>query len=70
MPIYEYQCSDCGQPFEKMVRFSEASQNPPCPTCQSQNTRKQLSTFAALGSSSGGSSLSSGGSCGSSGGFS
>lgn len=70
MPIYEYQCSDCGQPFEKMVRFSEANQTPPCPTCQSQNTKKKLSTFAALGGSSGGSSFSSGGGCGSSGGFS
>lgn len=69
MPIYEYQCSDCGQPFEKMVRFSEADQNPPCPSCQSQNTKKQLSTFAALGGASSAGSVSSGG-CGSSGGFS
>ena len=52
MPLYEYICSDCGQPFEKMMRFSEANQSPACPTCASINTTKQLSLFASSGSSS------------------
>jgi putative FmdB family regulatory protein len=51
MPLYEYICSDCGQPFEKMMRFSEANQSPACPTCASSNTTKQLSLFASSGSS-------------------
>jgi putative FmdB family regulatory protein len=68
MPLYEYQCNDCGDEFEKMVRFSEADQAQPCPTCQSRNTKKKISVFASLGGSSGGG-VSAGGSCGSGGGF-
>lgn len=63
MPLYEYVCVDCGQPFEKMMRFSEMNQVPSCPTCSSSNTKKQISLFA---SSAGTNSLASGGSsCGS-----
>jgi putative FmdB family regulatory protein len=69
MPLYEYQCSDCGNEFEKMVRFSEADQNIPCPSCQSQKTRKKISTIASLGSSLSRNGVSAGSSCGSSGGF-
>jgi putative FmdB family regulatory protein len=69
MPLYEYQCSDCGSEFEKMVRFSEADQAQACPTCRGQNTRKKISAFAALGGTAGSSGSSGGGSCGSGGGF-
>ena len=69
MPIYEYQCSDCGDEFEKMIRLSEADQKQTCPTCRSQNTKKKISFFSSLGSLLGGSSFSAGSSCGSSGGF-
>lgn len=62
MPMYEYVCSECGQSFDKMMRFSELDQQPACPTCGSQNTRKQISLFASSGSTSQVSS----GSCGSS----
>ena len=65
MPLYEYICNDCGQPFEKMVRFSEANQLPACPTCSGTNTSKQLSLFA---SSSSGTSTGTAISCGSGGG--
>ncbi len=70
MPLYEYQCQDCGTQFEKMLRFSEADQNPPCPSCQGEHTRKKLSLFASHGAVSGGAVASSGSNCGSSGGFS
>jgi putative FmdB family regulatory protein len=69
MPIYEYQCNDCGDEFEKMVRFSEADRNTACPACQSENTKKKISFFASLGSSPGETGLSASGSCGLSGGF-
>jgi putative FmdB family regulatory protein len=69
MPIYEYQCSDCGNQFEEMVRFSEASINPSCPACQSEKTKKRISFFASLGSSLGETGVSANGSCGSNGGF-
>ncbi len=52
MPLYEYVCNDCGQPFEKMMRFSELNQTPTCPTCAGTNTRKQISLFATSGTSS------------------
>lgn len=49
MPLYEYICNDCGQPFEKMMRFSEANQIPVCPTCSGSDTRKKISLFASSG---------------------
>jgi putative FmdB family regulatory protein len=52
MPLYEYVCNECGQPFEKMMRFSELNQSPNCPTCAGTNTRKQISLFASSSSSS------------------
>lgn len=47
MPLYEYICESCGDQFEKMVRLSEQDLRPQCPTCQSDQTRKQLSLFAS-----------------------
>jgi putative FmdB family regulatory protein len=69
MPIYEYECSECGDSFEKMVRFSEADQPQICPTCQSQNTKKKISVFASLGGAGNESGGSASSSCGSGGGF-
>ncbi len=68
MPLYEYICHDCGQEFEKMVRFSEADKMPECPVCASHDTQKRLSTFATAGVGVRTSSTSSS-SCGSSGRF-
>jgi putative FmdB family regulatory protein len=70
MPLYEYQRNECGEEFEKMVRFSEANQSPSCPSCQSQDTRKKISTIASRGNSLSGAGVSAGSSCGSRGGFS
>jgi len=61
MPLYEYRCKDCGEEFEKQLRFSEASQLPACPKCSSASTQKKLSRVIALNLSGGGSSA--GGSC-------
>jgi putative FmdB family regulatory protein len=66
MPLYEYQCKNCQETFEKIVRFAEAELLPPCPVCGSRNTRKKISAAVSLGSDNHGSS---GGSCGSGGGF-
>ena len=67
MPLYEYRCNNCGDEFEKMVRFSEADQAQACPACSSRDTKKKISVFASPGG--GSASISSGGSCGSSGGY-
>ncbi|MFC1813359.1 zinc ribbon domain-containing protein [Thermodesulfobacteriota bacterium] len=49
MPIYEYQCCDCGKDFEFLVLGSE---QPDCPSCASKNISKQMSacTFYSKGS--------------------
>jgi putative FmdB family regulatory protein len=70
MPLYEYQCNECGKEFEKMVPFSQANQSQTCPSCQCQDTHKKISTIAARGNSLNLTSVSSGSSCGSRGGFS
>ena len=71
MPLYEYRCTECGEPFEKMLRFSEADLLPACPKCESPNTHKKLSKVVSFGAMSSGSTSSAGSSCGPSrGGFS
>jgi len=59
MPIYEYDCHECGKPFEALILgFSTASVK--CPECESENIKKKISTFALKGTSTGSSSFSSG----------
>ena len=46
MPIYEYQCRDCGEEFERLVPLS--AQTPPdCPKCKRKNVRKKISRIAS-----------------------
>ena len=52
MPLYEYTCSNCGENFDKIVRFSEADQMPDCPACGEKETRKKISAGALIGGSS------------------
>ncbi|MBW1988638.1 MAG: zinc ribbon domain-containing protein [Deltaproteobacteria bacterium] len=42
MPIYEYECQDCGRRFEELARMGE-EKAPACPKCRSTKTRKLLS---------------------------
>jgi len=58
MPIYEYECKDCGEHFEELMPVG-AEDTPACPSCMSTNTEKQLSLFGSIGSGS----SSSGSSC-------
>ncbi len=60
MPLYEYQCSSCGESFEELVSFSEADLTPICPNCGEDKTKKQISAAASFSGSSSGS-ISSGG---------
>ena len=50
MPVYEYECSDCGEEFEVLVL--DPDETIKCATCDSENIGKQFSTFG-LGSSDG-----------------
>jgi putative FmdB family regulatory protein len=61
VPIYEYVCMECESHFEELVRGEEQIC---CPDCQASNVRRQLSTFAALGTATTPSFGSSGGCCG------
>ena len=43
MPLYLYTCRACGHEFETLVR---AGSEPACPSCQSGDLERQISTFA------------------------
>jgi putative FmdB family regulatory protein len=47
MPLYEFDCLSCGQPFEKLVRSAGAIKEVTCPVCGQTHVQKKLSTFAA-----------------------
>ena len=46
MPIFEFICSDCQQPFEELV-FGSNTEDVMCPSCGSEQVRKKMSTFAS-----------------------
>ncbi len=46
MPIYEFECQDCNENFEKLVRIAGVSEVT-CPSCGSARTKKKISTFAS-----------------------
>jgi putative FmdB family regulatory protein len=43
VPIYDYACASCDETFEELTRFDAPP--PPCPTCSSEQTERQLSPF-------------------------
>ncbi len=64
MPIYEFACQACGEPFEELVWSASEVDEVVCPHCGSAHVRRKISAFAALGggrSSSGGDSCAPGG---------
>jgi putative FmdB family regulatory protein len=61
MPIYEYQCEECGTRHEKLVMAK--GQDIVCPKCASGKQTIQISVFSASAKSGGGAAESSGG-CG------
>lgn len=50
MPLFEYQCRDCGRTFEAFVT---AERTAGCPDCQGSNLIKLLSSPGMVGASSG-----------------
>ena len=49
MPLFEYECRECGKRFEALV---VGTRRPACPICGSEDSEKQLSTFGVGASSS------------------
>lgn len=47
MPIFEYQCQECGYIFEKFQIVRHHTTLPPCPRCQTATTRQLLSRFSS-----------------------
>ncbi len=47
MPLFEFVCSDCNQPFEELVRSVHAIEEVSCPACGSRRIKKKISTFAS-----------------------
>jgi putative FmdB family regulatory protein len=51
MPIFEYECHNCGNKFEKFVQTSAASaEKVTCKYCSSPRVAQMLSVFAVAGS--------------------
>ena len=46
MPIYEFECEECGARFEELVAAGDASA---CPECRSKRTRRLYSEVAPPG---------------------
>lgn len=44
VPIYDYACLSCHEPFEELCRSDAPA--PACPACASEQTERRLSSFA------------------------
>lgn len=47
MPIYEFDCNNCGGSFDKLVRSMSAVTTVTCPSCDSGQVKKKLSLFSS-----------------------
>lgn len=69
MPLYEYECLDCGTMFDMLRSIKDADKLITCTNCQSSNVKRLLSLFFAqsdgrtVASSNGGCSGCAGGAC-------
>ena len=48
MPLYEYQCTECNQPFELFVRAAAQADGACCQHCHSPRVRRLVSGFATV----------------------
>ena len=49
MPVYDYVCLDCHQPFETVLTLNEHDkENPKCPHCGSKNVEQEAAAFFAV----------------------
>jgi putative FmdB family regulatory protein len=48
MPIYEYVCPDCKQPFEKLVSGGSKEKPVHCPICGQDSQRKKVTLVASV----------------------
>jgi putative FmdB family regulatory protein len=49
MPVYDYVCLDCHQPFEVILTLNEHDkENPNCPHCGSKHVEQEATEFFAV----------------------
>jgi putative FmdB family regulatory protein len=53
MPIYEYECSQCGHCFEKLMFAGDDDRELKCPACGAPQIRKLVSCAGTLSISGG-----------------
>ena len=53
MPVYEYQCQDCGKKFDTVATLAEkeAGLDPVCPKCGRHRARQVFGRFTVLAGS-------------------
>ena len=51
MPMYEYQCEDCGERFDRRLAIADYEQPQSCPSCGAENAKRlvSLSSFVLRG---------------------
>ncbi len=47
MPIFEYKCTDCNTKYEVLHKSTSNLSEVTCPSCNSKNSKKLLSSFSA-----------------------
>ena len=62
MPLYEYNCEECGTTFEQLVAARDRDNGAVCPDCGAKRVHRLISAFA-IGRSTAGSSSASGPTC-------
>jgi putative FmdB family regulatory protein len=48
MPIYEFECRECGAEFEKIVRKAGAVSEVVCPVCNGRKIDEKVSAFSSM----------------------
>lgn len=49
MPLYEYECVQCKERFEKLIRGGVTEEDLRCPACGSTSLKRLVSLFGAVG---------------------
>jgi len=54
MPLFEYECQECGLIFEVLTQHRDTASRPGCPECGKTNVERPWSPFARRTSEGGG----------------
>lgn len=49
MPLYEYKCNSCEKTFTVLSLNTEEEKEIKCPYCQSEDVKKEISSFSSFG---------------------